>query len=131
MAILSAQPRFLIGITSIILSRLIPAFVSLLHQDGFSWFFPIVGALLFLTLGYCAWRGERWAYYFLMFLNIIDCILAFLVIFSPPELASFILTVLMFGLAIFGGVWLSISESTHTFMDAQRRLFISETRSYQ
>ena len=113
------------------LARVVPALVSLLYQRGFTWFFPVVGALLFITLGYCAWRGERWAYYFLLFLNIIGCILTFLVIFSPPDAASLVLMVFMLGSAIFGGILLSISEDTHTFMSAQRRRFASETRDYE
>jgi uncharacterized membrane protein len=128
---LSGQSRFLVGVTLICLSRAVPALVILLYQGGFSWFFPVVGALLFITLSYCAWRGERWAYYLLMFLNIIGCILSLLVIVSPPKGASLALTIFLLAAAICGALLLSLSEDTQTFMGAQRRRFASDPRDYE
>lgn len=127
---LSGQSRFLLGVALICLSRAVPALVMLLYYGGFIWFFPVVGALLFITLGYCAWRGERWAYYLLIFLNIIGCILSLLVMVSPPDTASLVLTVFTLATAVCGGLALSLSEETHTFMASQRRRFASERLNY-
>jgi hypothetical protein len=131
MTSLSGQSRFLIGVALICLSRAVPALVILVSHGGFTWFFPVVGALLFITFGYCAWRGERWAYYLLMFLNIIGCMLSFLVIVSPPDAASLVLTIFLLAAGVGGGLLLSLSEDTHTFMTTQRRRLASETRNYE
>lgn len=121
----------MVGVALICLSRAVPALVILLYHGGFTWFFPVVGSLLFITFSYCAWRGERWAYYLLMFLNLIGCILSFLVFVSPPDAASLVLTIFLLAAGVGGGLLLSLSEDTHTFMAAQRKRFASEARDYE
>ena len=115
----------------ICLSRAVPALVIFLNQGGLTWFFPAVGAFLFMTVGYCAWRGERWAYYSLMFMNIVRCILSILVVVSLLDEATRLLTVFLLSASIGGGLLLLLSEGTHRFMGAQRKRFASESANCQ
>ena len=102
------------------------ALALICYRQNFAWFFPVVEALLFITIGYTAWRGERWAYYFLMFLNIIGCAVTIFAILAAPNAATLLVTICLLASAACGGVLLSISEATHRFMSAQRNRFAAE-----
>lgn len=84
-----------------------------------------------MTVGYSASRGEQWAYYSLMFMNIVGCILSILVVVSLPDEATRLLTVFLLSEGIGGGLLLLLSEGTHRFMAAQRKRFALESANCQ
>jgi len=74
--------------------------VNLPYPEGLRWYLPVAGALRFLNLSDCAWRDERWAYYSLMFLNIIGCLTPLLLISSPRDPSFLELTIILLGASI-------------------------------
>ena len=94
------------------------ALALICYRQNFAWFFPVVEALLFITIGYTAWRGERWAYYFLMFLNIIGCAVTIFAILAAPNAATLFVTICLLASAVCGGVLLSIQAAEGTTVKA-------------
>lgn len=91
---------------------------------GGKWFFLAASAGLYLTLGYCIWRGERWAFIALCLLVLAGVLLDGVVIvrMSSEGFAGLVIVAVnvskIIGLGIFVG-----SISIRRFMAAQREIY--------
>ena len=120
---MSGRNAFLTGSSLICVPRGLYALYAFMMD--LPWFFPAVGTALFVNLAYCAWRGERWAYYLLMFLCIIGLPLSLVLMIAadgPVMVSLGILEIL--GVTI-GACLIALHPGSIEFMDQQRIRFSS------
>ena len=120
---MSGRTAFLSGSSLICIPRGLYALYAFMM--GLPWFFPTVGTALFVNLAYCAWRGERWAYYLLMVLSIVGLVLSVVLLIAadgPGMVSLGILEIL--GVTI-GACLIALHPGSIEFMDQQRIRFSS------
>lgn len=86
---------------------------------GLPWFILAAGAAFVLNVAYCAWRGERWAYYLLMFLCILNLVLAGVFLPTVHSTAELLLRVLEIISVALGGGLIGIHPRAQEFMQEQ------------
>lgn len=118
---MSGNVVFLIGVSLICISRCVDVLRAFLTDQ--SWFFPAIGAGIILNLAYCAWRGERWAYYLLIFLSVICLILSAVLLVAASSLGELIFPVILLIAILTGIVLLVAHPGVREFMDDQRMRF--------
>lgn len=120
---MSGRTIFLTGSSLICLPKGLLAIYALLSD--LPWFFPAVGAAIFSNLAYCAWRGERWAYYLLLFLCAIG-ILSSMVLFVAAKDSAPLFPVIVEAIGMMiGGCLLVLHPSSKEFLEQQRGRFKS------
>ena len=128
---MSGRTAFLLGSSLICIPRGLYALYAFMMD--LPWFFPTVGTAIFVNLAYCAWRGERWAYYLLMFLCIVGLVLSVIVLLlltaSGPG-ALFLGILEMLGVTI-GACMIALHPSSNKFMEQQRIRFSSTPNDTQ
>lgn len=120
---MSGRTAFLIGSSLICISRGLHALYAFMMD--LPWFFPVVGAALFVNLAYCAWRGERWAYYLLMFLCVVGLVLSVVFLLAASGPSAVLLGIFeMLGVTI-GACLIALHPGSMEFMEQQRIHFSS------
>ena len=121
---MTGQTTFLTGAALICLPNCADAIYSL--SSGGPWIFPAIGAGLAVNLAYCAWRGELWAYYLLLFLNCIGLALTAVVFLAVSGIVSIIVLVSSFFASCLGMGMIVIPDGSKKFMSDQRLRFRSQ-----
>jgi|GEM_PF-6150749 len=100
---MSGHIIFFTGAALICFPRVVSAFST--FASGLPWLMSAAGAALFLNLAYCAWRGERWAYYLLMFLCILGLALSAVLLPTAKTTAELVFRILeILGVALGAGL---------------------------
>lgn len=89
------------------------------------WFFPAVGTAILANLAYCAWRGERWAYYLLMFFCIVGLALSVVLLIAADGIGVVSLGILQILGVMIGACLIALHPSSQDYMDQQRIRFSS------
>jgi hypothetical protein len=86
-------------------------------------FYQAFGAGLALKLAYCAWRGERWAYYLLSFLTTLGLLISGLLLVAVHNATELILLVLALIATLAELLLFVVHPGVKDFMEVQRMRF--------
>jgi hypothetical protein len=126
---MSGRTAFLTGSSLICIPRGLYALYAFMMD--LPWFFPIVGTALLVNLAYCAWRGERWAYYLLMFMCIIGLILSVVLLLAARSPGALLLGILEILGVTTGTFLIALHPGSIEFMEQQRIRFCSPPQPTQ
>jgi len=114
---MSGQVAFILGTSLLCIPRLAEFLFALC--TGNPWFYAAVGAAIAINLTYCAWRGERWAYYLLFGLSLISLLTSGFLLLAAPSLMVILLLLLPPSLVLAGLLLLALHPGVREFLDNQ------------
>ncbi len=122
---MSGRTAFLTGSSLICIPRGLYSLYAFMMN--LPWFLPALGTAIFANLAYCAWRGERWAYYLLMFLCIVGLVLSMVLLIAAEGIGMVSLGILQILGVTIGACLIALHPDSLEFMDQQRMRFSSES----
>lgn len=118
---MTGQVVYFIGVLLLALPRLVSVVWAFSKQH--SWYYPLIGLGLILNLGYCVWRGERWAYYLLIFLCALILLIDGIQLLAVSNMVNFVFMLASPLCVVLGMVMLMVHPNIPDFLNRQRERF--------
>lgn len=118
---MNGQVAYFIGFLLLTMPRLFSVILAFSNQQ--SYYYPVIGLGLVLNLAYCAWRGERWAYYLLIFLSTLLILIDGILLLVVPDMVGFVFMLVLLLFVVLGIVMLMVHPKIREFLNEQRKRF--------
>ncbi len=118
---MTGQVAYYIGISLLGLPRLVSVILAFSKQ--YSWYYPVIGLGLIVNLAYCAWRGERWAYYLLIFFSALILLIDGIQLLAVSNVISFVFMLVSPLCLVLGILMLMVHPKIREFLNQQRKRF--------
>jgi hypothetical protein len=119
--IMTGQLAYFIVVSLLGLPQLVSVILAFSKQ--YSWYYPVIGLGLILNLAYCAWRGERWAYYLLILLSALLLLIDGIQLLAVSNMVSFVFMLLSPLCVMLGILVLMVNPKISEFLNQQRKRF--------